>query len=389
MSEAYWAAINSLEPSRREQLMDLAMGLPDPNLFKTPDIIVQKLHESIDNGEYNKYMPAEGTEEILRELVEFENSKLSGDTAPYELGRALMVPGGTAAFALITEVLTEYRDEVLVPNPSYSSLASMSGYRLTPRLVQADRGFNFSASAYYQAMEQGDVKLAWFCQPNNPTGLYVPPEELGEIIDMALKRGVWIVLDESCDIFRTTSPTYVMPENITAENVIRIRTFSKDLNLAGYRLGYIMAGQEAARRLGHVAPLYFGNPTVMANGAIATVLKIRNGKLACPEYEKVVQANFLALVERKALTLDLLRSDPNVVEFIDPEACYYLYARYRFEGGIWPFCQSLISRKLVNVVPGPLFGSPDTEAWVRICFARSPEFLREGLSRISALCAES
>jgi aspartate/methionine/tyrosine aminotransferase len=47
--------------------------------------------------------------------------------------------------------------------------------------------------------------------------------------------------------------------------------FSKDPNLAGYRLGYILAAPAVIERLRSLAPILYGNPTVMARIAAIEV----------------------------------------------------------------------------------------------------------------------
>jgi aspartate/methionine/tyrosine aminotransferase len=221
----------------------------------------------------------------------------------------------------------------------------------------------------------------WFCQPNNPTGLYIPTDELSRVIELARRHDAYVVLDESCDNYRFISH-YALPKNISDSHVIRIRTFSKDPNFAGYRLGYILASPVVLDRIKRIAPIHYGNPTVMATRAITTELRIRNRKLHDADHEQVTAENFQLMKQSRDFLHERLAAWDHVEEVILPEACYYMYARFRYPGGSQALFTRLVAEENLNVVPGGVFGAPDDQAWLRICFARTRDVLVDGLERL-------
>jgi aspartate/methionine/tyrosine aminotransferase len=125
---------------------------------------------------------------------------------PYTADNVMLVPGGIQAFSLLTEALLKLSDEVLIPNPSYFSLAALTETRYTHRIIEA-KNFNFTASAYQHCFTI-NTKLAWFCQPNNPTGTYIKTRDLQGIIKSASTSSAYVVLDESCDNYVFIEPPY-------------------------------------------------------------------------------------------------------------------------------------------------------------------------------------
>ncbi|MGH7998820.1 MAG: pyridoxal phosphate-dependent aminotransferase [Brasilonema sp.] len=380
--QEYWKHINAMEPALKSKVIDLGMGMPNPRVFKTPKIILDKLHESIDKGDYNLYIPSEGDVECLEEIAKYENASLPFGAKPYTIENVMLVPGGIQAFSLITEALLEKEDEILVPNPSYFSLAALSELRFKTRIVP-DEQFNFSYEVYRKYLTKYS-KLAWFCHPNNPTGLYIKPEQLGRIIDLAQANGTYVILDESCDNY-VFGDRYEKPDTICSSNVVRIKTFSKEPNLAGYRLGYLLADKHLINRFKNISPVLYGNPTVMANRAITTELRIKNGKIQDENYDQVVKENEQRIKINRDFMYEQLKKKYGVYDIILPDACYYMFVQFKFASGSLELYKGLLYEELLNVVPGVVFGMPEKEAWVRICFAREHNLLLEGLKRIDSI----
>ena len=53
----YWTFLNRLDSYGKDSVIDLGMGMPDPTAFKVPRIILEKLHQSIDEAKFILYEP--------------------------------------------------------------------------------------------------------------------------------------------------------------------------------------------------------------------------------------------------------------------------------------------------------------------------------------------
>lgn len=87
------------------------------------------------------------------------------------------------------------------------------------------------------------TKVVWVCNPNNPTGVYIPEAKLIEFIEQVPKH-VLIVLDEAYFEYVTKEdyPNSIQLLN-NYPNLIILRTFSKAYGLASLRIGYGIAHQ--------------------------------------------------------------------------------------------------------------------------------------------------
>jgi histidinol-phosphate aminotransferase len=92
--------------------------------------------------------------------------------------------------------------------------------------------------------DPADADLIWVCNPNNPTGELVDPEEIS-----ALARAhpdAAVVVDEAYYEYGGKS---VVPLIAAAPNLIALRTLSKAFGLAALRVGYAIASPDVAREL--------------------------------------------------------------------------------------------------------------------------------------------
>ncbi|MFQ5517452.1 MAG: pyridoxal phosphate-dependent aminotransferase, partial [Acidimicrobiia bacterium] len=83
-----------------------------------------------------------------------------------------------------------------------------------------------------------DTTVVYVCNPNNPTGTYVPATAVAEFAARVPHR-VLIVVDEAYAEYATASDfASAVPLALSRDNMIVTRTFSKIYGLAGLRVGY-------------------------------------------------------------------------------------------------------------------------------------------------------
>jgi len=94
-----------------------------------------------------------------------------------------------------------------------------------------------------------DVGFVYLVNPNNPTGVIVPRQQVRQLLD-ALPEDVPVLIDEAYHHF-VEHPEYETAEAYVREGrpVIIARTFSKIVGLAGMRLGYAIAPKPLIDRM--------------------------------------------------------------------------------------------------------------------------------------------
>ena len=94
------------------------------------------------------------------------------------------------------------------------------------------------------------TRLIFIANPNNPTGTYVPSDEVEDFLSK-VPKDVVVCFDEAYIDFVEAKDFPYLLFHVKAEkpNIILLRTFSKSYGLAGLRVGYGIASREMVQYL--------------------------------------------------------------------------------------------------------------------------------------------
>jgi histidinol-phosphate aminotransferase len=129
------------------------------------------------------------------------------------------------------------------------------------------RDFRQDLDALADAARAEDARVVYLANPDNPTGSHWRAADVLAFLD-ALPAGCVLFLDEAYAEF---APAEALPD-IAADDprVIRFRTFSKAMGLAGLRVGYALAAPELARAFDKLRN-HFGVGRVAQAGALGAL----------------------------------------------------------------------------------------------------------------------
>lgn len=151
--------------------------------------------------------------------------------------------GSCELLLLLGDAMLEPGDEVVFAEPSfvvYRDICTLHGARAVA--VPTRPGFGHDLDAMAAAITPR-TKMVIVCNPNNPTGNYLPAADVAAFVDQ-VPEDVLVVLDEAYIEFVTEDDR---DENLrlqaTRPNVCVLRTFSKIYGLAGLRIGYGLCPQ--------------------------------------------------------------------------------------------------------------------------------------------------
>jgi histidinol-phosphate aminotransferase len=201
-------------------------------------------------------------------------------------------------------------DRVVLPRPTYGLYAQVfaaAGAELERVPVRADLGLDLEAMA--EAACRTGAKLVVVCDPNNPTGALISPDEWDGFLD-ALPDGCVAVADEAYVEYVEPEARLAREHDVAAGRpVIVLRTFSKIFGLAGLRLGYAIVHEELEPYLDVVQEPFNVNRVALEAGKASLA---RVDVLEERRREVVDARDFLAarLAEHGA---DVLRSHANFV----------------------------------------------------------------------------
>jgi histidinol-phosphate aminotransferase len=138
---------------------------------------------------------------------------------------------------LLATALLEKGDEVVLADPSFSSYRDVIDIHGAVPVVVPLVDFAHDLEAMAAAVTPR-TRIVFVCNPNNPTGTYVPAADVNRFVER-VPEDVLVVIDEAYIEFVTRPDRddclAVQKEH---DNVIVLRTFSKIYGLCGLRTGY-------------------------------------------------------------------------------------------------------------------------------------------------------
>lgn len=315
----------------------IRLNVGDTNL-PTPQCAIDAAIASIK--EKASYGPAAGLHEFRKKIAERENCDISN------------VVVGSGSKMLLYGLLSILRKNVTVNAPywpAYRLICNQLGLKL--RIGDTEIGKKWGIGT--PKFNSEDVMV--ICNPNNPTSTNYDERTVEETIENAEKNNVVVILDEAYKgLSFKKMPRY--------ENAIRLRSFSKEFNMEGWRLGYAIAPKEIAAKL-----TAFNQISTTCTPAF-----VQKAGLACLENEReILDANTKIWLGRSLAAQSALKKAK--FEFATPDAGIYIFATHL--GINEEFAMKLLERGVV-VAPGSEFGCKN---FVRICVNQSEQVLNSAI----------
>lgn len=153
----------------------------------------------------------------------------------------LMTPGSSDLLLVAAMHFSKESGTVLTSRPTYDDLLEKTeAFKGRIVSVPLNKRYQYDLMAMKDKLS-AETKLAYICNPNNPTGAIIPPSELAAFCkDVAPKVPVFV--DEAYIDFLEPGDRPQLGKLIAeGQNIILARTFSKIHGFAGLRLGYAIA----------------------------------------------------------------------------------------------------------------------------------------------------
>ncbi|MDR2676222.1 MAG: pyridoxal phosphate-dependent aminotransferase [Opitutaceae bacterium] len=359
-----------------EDVCGFAAGEPD---FDTPGHIKEAAAAALRAGR-TKYAPTPGILPLREAIAEDCASRFGLRVAPSQV---VVSPGGKFSCYLSILAVCSPGDEVIIPAPywvSYPEMVKLAG--AVPRFVLAgdDTGFRLTP-AQLEAAITPRTRLLILNSPSNPTGAVYARAELEAIVEVALRRGLFILSDEIYEHLLYDGARHVSPAAFSREaaaRVIIVSGFSKTYSMTGWRLGTTVAPAPIAKAVAGLQSQTTSNATTFAQyGALA----------ALKEKEKTRAAldAMLAAFDRRRRFLHAGLNKIDGVRCLPAQGAFYLFPNISSLGlGSAEFCERLLDQCKVAAVPGSAFGA---EGYLRLSYATGDEIIKKGLERLAAFCA--
>lgn len=220
-----------------------------------------------------------------------------------------------------------------------------------------------------------NTRMITINNPNNPTGSWIPVEQMKEIVEIAKSVGAYVLCDE---VYRGIAEDESYMESIVDfyDKGISVGSMSKVFSMAGVRMGWIATKDQEVLHLCHERRDY---DTISCG-----VIDDRLAALALANKEKVFARN-RAIINKNRAILDQWVQDTPEVRYLKPVAGTTALVYYDKDMPSYDLCVALLKSKGVLFTPGACF---EMEGAVRIGYAYDSKTLKEGLGKFTEFLRE-
>ena len=355
-----------------EDIIDFGMGNPDQ---PTPDMIVDKLRESVLKPATHRYSQSKGIPRLRKSICDWYERKYSVTLDPNS--EAVVTMGSKEGLGHLALATLDKGDAVLVPNPSYP--IHPYGFVIAGadiRHVPIGEGIDFFGElekAVKNSFPKPKMLVLNF--PGNPSTECVDIEFFKRIVKFAKDHKIWIVQDLAyADIcFDGYKAPSILQVEGAKEVAVEFFTLSKSYNMPGWRVGFCCGNKDLLAALSRIKS-YF-------DYGIFTPIQVAAIK-ALDEGDESVEQIRLLYQSRRDVLVNGLNSAGWKVE--SPKATMFLWAKIpsilRSLGSL-EFSKKLLAEAQVAVSPGIGFGEYG-EGYVRFSLIENEHRTRQAVRNI-------
>lgn len=350
----------------KDGIFDFTLGNPHT---APPQEFVDQLR-ALANGpqdEIHRYMPNAGWPHVREKIA----AELTTRTEiPYSGDRIVMTVGAGGALNVLLKSLLDPGDEVIILSPYFVEyLFYIANHGGNTVVVQTTEDFGLDAEALASAITER-TRAVIINSPNNPTGRVYSSEELQAFCTVLKEQSerishpIYLISDEPYR--KILYPGFECPEIPTLyDDTIVITSHSKDLGLAGERIGYLAISSKATDSAEIAEACTFSNRTL--------------GFVNAPSFFQ------LAIADCQGISVDLKEYTRNRellfnhlinlgFECSIPGGAFFLFPASPIEDEV-AFTNHLMEERIL-VVPGRGFGR---SGYIRISYAIASETIERSL----------
>lgn len=350
-------------------VVNLSIGEPD---FPTPKNIKEAAKKAVDEG-FTRYTPNPGFLELREAIAEKLKKENNIHADPKD--EVVVTAGSTQAIFLLISVIIDEGDEVLIPTPAfvaYAPVTLFAGGKPVEVPMVEEEGYKIDVDLLKRKLTKR-TKLFILNSPCNPTGSVLTRKNIEEVIQLAMEHDIYVLSDEMYEKY-IYDGEHFSPASLEGvkDRVITVNGFSKTYAMTGWRIGY------------YVAPKHIVNEAIKLQmyNAVCPVSFIQKAAVEALKGPQDFIKNVIKEYDEKRRLAYKLLKEMEGVEVVEPKGAFYIFPRITYAKDSNKFCEELLIRYKVAVVPGSAFGESG-EGHIRISYATSKEKLELGLRRLS------
>jgi aspartate/methionine/tyrosine aminotransferase len=354
-----------------KQIINLGIGSPDlpPHLD-----VIKTLQEEAAKDNVHAYQSYNGSPVLREAIAEWYKKYYEVDNID-PAKEILPLLGSKEGIMHICMTYLNQGDQVLIPNPgypTYTSAVKLAGG--TPLYYELTAENNWAPD--FDSLEKSDlskVKLMWVNYPQMPTGQQPNKSLFEKLVAFGKQHHILICHDNPYAFILNDHPESLLAVEGAKEVVIELNSLSKSQNMAGWRVGMLIAGEDRVNEI-----LRFKSN--MDSGMFLPVQLAAAKALSLDQswYDSVNKI----YTERREKVFELL--DLLDCTFSKTQVGMFVWAKIPaiYKDG-YALSDKVLYDANVFITPGGIFGTAGNN-YIRVSLCGSMEKFNEAINRVKA-----
>jgi aspartate/methionine/tyrosine aminotransferase len=349
------------------------LGIGSPDLPPHPSVIAV-LNEEATKENVHGYQSYKGSPVLREAIAEWYKKYYQVDNIN-PATEVLPLLGSKEGIMHICMTYLNEGDQVLIPNPgypTYTSAVKLAGG--TPLYYELTAEHNWAPD--FENLEKSDlskVKLMWVNYPHMPTG-QMPTKALFEkLVAFGKQHQILICHDNPYAFILNDQPESLLSIEGAKEVVIELNSLSKSQNMAGWRVGMLIAAEERVNEILRFKSNMDSGMFLPVQLAAAKALSLTKSW-----YDSVNQV----YTERREKVYELL--DTLGCAYSKLQVGMFVWAKIpaNYKDG-YALSDKVLYDANVFITPGGIFGSAGNN-YIRVSLCGSMEKFNEAIKRVKA-----
>ena len=296
-----------------------------------------------------------------------------------ELEQVCVTVGATQGLHQAMSILLAAGDEVLVPDPGYTTFtmnARMIDAHPVPYSLRPESGFLPDLDEL-ETIVTDRTRVLIVNSPSNPLGVVYGEETLRALVDFAKRHDLWIISDEVYEYFTWDEPHISIASLDDSNRVFSVFSLSKTYAMTGIRVGYLVTPVGFASVLRTVQEASVSCVNTPAQYAAVAAITGDHTHVAD------AKAHYRANLDAATALLDGMG-----IRYLPPRGTFYLWIdmSHATGGDVAAWAERFLIAERVAVAPGSAFGRAG-EGWIRVCVAAAQQNILDGLAKLPTASA--
>jgi aspartate/methionine/tyrosine aminotransferase len=370
----------ALEGSKIREVANQGFGVPGLRRFwvgesdeATPAFIREAAVTALTEGR-TFYTHNRGVGE-LREALGDYLTRLHG--CGFDPDRLSITSAGIQALMIAMQAILDPGDRVVAVTPVWPNCTQapqiLGAHVVRVGIERQDGRWRLDLDRLIEAITP-ETRMVLLNSPNNPSGWTLTADQRAPLLEHCRRLGVWLIADDVYErlTFETPVAPSFLPLAHPEDRLVSTNSFSKAWRMTGWRLGWMVAPAALEPDLAKL--LEYNTSCAPDFVQAAAVTALRDGE----PFIREVRGTLLARRSRLMAGLAAMQG----VEATAPDGGMYVMLRIAGEHDSLALAKRLIAQAGLGFAPGAAFG-PESEGWLRWCFAVSEEALEDGLDRLA------